>query len=404
MAGCSVDKSASVKQIEFWTLQLSDFAPYINRIIVEYEKTHPDVKIKWVDVPFSEGEKRALVAVMSKEVPDLINMNPSFASTLASRGALVNLKPLIGKEDFDSYLKESWDASAYGDDYFGIPWYITSSVTLYNTAILKKAGLNSGKPPRTFEDMKKISEVIKKRSGKYAFMPNLTENGKMVQIFSRYDIPIVNQDRTKAVFNTKKASEVLDFWKYLYRKDLIPPEALTEGHRASLEKYLSGENAFIFAGANFLKIIKENAPEVYKYTKAAPQITGSNGKVDFALMNLVIPLKSKHPKEAADFGLFLTNAENQLEFSKLAPVLPSNKVALNSPFFKSRKNSDEMQKARALSANQLKRAQKPVPPLPNNKELFEIIDYATQDALLNNKDSKEVLDNAVKEWDKILLN
>ena len=42
---------------------MGDFAPYINEIIQSYEIANPNVKIKWVDVPFSEGEKRTLASI-----------------------------------------------------------------------------------------------------------------------------------------------------------------------------------------------------------------------------------------------------------------------------------------------------------------------------------------------------
>lgn len=39
---------------------MSDFAPYMNKVIKEFEAQNPQIKIKWVDVPFSEGEKELL--------------------------------------------------------------------------------------------------------------------------------------------------------------------------------------------------------------------------------------------------------------------------------------------------------------------------------------------------------
>ena len=58
LSACNVNKQdANVKVIEFWTLQLESFRPYITSMISEYEKQNPNVKIKWVDIPFSEGEK-----------------------------------------------------------------------------------------------------------------------------------------------------------------------------------------------------------------------------------------------------------------------------------------------------------------------------------------------------------
>jgi putative chitobiose transport system substrate-binding protein len=403
LSGCGkAPVNNNIKIIEFWTLQLSDFAPYINKVIADYEKIHPDIKIKWIDVPFSEGEKRSLAAVMSNEVPDVINMNPSFGSTLASRHALLDVKEYIPKKDYNKYIPESWDASRLKNMTFGIPWYITTSVTIYNSQIMKQAGLNPDKPPETYNELRDYAKIIKEKTGKYAFMPNLTEDGQMVKIFNRYDIPIVNKNADKALFNTPKAADIVNFWLDMYKNNYIPPESLTETHRDSLERYQAGESAFILTGANFVKMIKENAPQVYSVTRVAPQITGSNKKVEFALMNLVVPVKSKHPKEAVDFALFVTNSQNQLEFCKLAPILPSTLEAINSDFFEEKPGMDLIGKASALSARQLNNALRPIPPLQNQKDLFQIIDYMTQQVLLGQKSTKPALDEAVKEWDKIL--
>ena len=67
---------------------MSDFAPYINGVISDFEQENPDIKIKWVDIPFSEGEKRTLASVLSDNPPDLVNLNPDFSATLAHKGAL----------------------------------------------------------------------------------------------------------------------------------------------------------------------------------------------------------------------------------------------------------------------------------------------------------------------------
>ena len=55
LTGCTA--KTTEKEITFWTLQMGDFAPYMNEVISSYEKVNPEVKINWIDVPFSEGEK-----------------------------------------------------------------------------------------------------------------------------------------------------------------------------------------------------------------------------------------------------------------------------------------------------------------------------------------------------------
>ena len=85
-------------EVVFWTLQMNDFAPYMNKVIKEFEVQNPEIKIKWVDVPFSEGEKRTLASVLSDNPPDLINLNPDFSALLAQRGALYEIQPEYTKQ------------------------------------------------------------------------------------------------------------------------------------------------------------------------------------------------------------------------------------------------------------------------------------------------------------------
>jgi putative chitobiose transport system substrate-binding protein len=389
-------------EIEFWTLQLNDFSEYMTSIIAEYEKLHPQVKIKWIDVPYSEGEKRALAGVMSNDIPDLINMNPAFGATLATKGALLDIKPFISKENYDKYLPQSWQTSEISGMTYGVPWYITSAITVFNKQILSESGISDFEAIKTYEDLGKIAPVVKAKTGKYILMPNLTENGYILKIFNKYDVPIVDKSMKKALFNTQESVRILNFWTDMYSNKFIPLESITETHRVSLEKYQSGETAYIVAGANFLRMIKENAPEIYKNSEVSPQITGSNGKVDFSLMNLVVPKRSKHPQIAVDFALFLTNPAHQLEFCKLAPVLPSTKQTLDNDFFKNAANTDLIGKGRAISARQLKNALIPAPQLKNQKDLNEIIDFSTQQAMLKEKTSQQALSQAVKDWNQIL--
>ena len=391
-----------ITEIEFWTLQLSGFSGYINSVIREYENLHPGIKIKWIDVPFSEGEKRALAAVLSNNVPDLINMNPDFGATLASKGALTNIKNFINKDEYDNYLSISWQASSIDDFVFGIPWYITSAVTFYNTKILTNAGIRQDEIPKTYSELGEIAYKIKEKTDKYVLMPTLTEDGNMLKFFNKYAVPIVDKTHHKAIFNTKQAIKVLSFWKNLYEKGFIPTESITQGHREALSKFQAGETAFIVAGPNFLKIIKQNSPQIYAKLRVSKQLTGSEHKTDFSLMNLVIPVRSKHPREAARFALFLTNKKNQLKFCKLATILPSEKHALMSKFFIEGNNDDLMVKSRLISAKQLTNSLQPIPPMKNRKDLYEIIDFMTQAVLLGQKAPEEALNSAVLEWNKNL--
>ena len=105
------------------------------------------------------------------------------------------------------------------------------------------------------------------------------------------------------------------------------------------------------ATANFLNMIKENAPTIYEQTDITEQIKGPVGQNDVSVMNFVIPKRAKYKKEALDFCLFLTNSKNQLELARMTNIIATNSDALKNSFYND--NSDLISKARSISAKQL---------------------------------------------------
>ena len=368
-------------EIIFWTLQMSDFSPYMNKVIKEFEEQNPEIKIKWVDVPFSEGEKRTLASVLSDNPPDLINLNPDFSALLAQRGALYE----IDEQYTGQFNKHIINSLKYNGRLYSLPWYATSAVTIYNKKLLSKSG---AKMPETFEDLGEIAPLIKEKTGAYVLLPNITENDTMLRILNKYGVTALN-------INSDQSIQVFDYFKNLYEKDLIPKESVTQTHREALEKYMAEQIVFFQAGANFLNMIKENAPSTYKNTDVAPQITGKLGQNDFSLMNFVIPIRAKHKQEALKFALFLTNYENQLELAKLTNVLAVNEETLKDNFYTTYDKNDLMAKARVISAKQLYEIEPSFKTLKDQKEVNTIVNTAVQQILLNKNTTKNILDDVL---------
>lgn len=386
---CAPKKDTNKNEVIVWTLQMSDFSEYMNGVISEFEAQNPDIKIKWIDVPFSEGEKRTLASVLSDNPPDLINLNPDFSAALAQKGALAE----INTAETSQFNEGILNSLKFNGKLYSIPWYATSAVTIYNKKLMKKAGLDV---PLTYEAAAAAATRIREKTGAYLFLPNITENDTMLKILNKYG---VNSPETIA---DKDSIYVFNYFKNLYAKDLIPKESITQTHREALEKYMS-ENIVLFqAGANFLNMIKENAPSTYKNTDVAPQITGKLGQNDFSLMNFIIPLKAKHKDEALKFALFLTNEENQLELAKLTNVISVNRNALKNEFYTTYTTEDLMSKARVISAEQLNRVEPVFRPSRNQKDINTLINTAAQEVLLNKAPTEQILKKVSKEWKTLL--
>lgn len=380
----------SKQEVVFWTLQMGDFAPYMNEVIWDFETRYPNITIKWVDIPFSEGEKRTLAAILSDNPPDLINLNPDFSAILAQKGALEK----IDRNDLKQFNQEIINSLKYKGELYAIPWYATSAITIFNEDLYDKAGYLL--PPKTYGKLAQISPMIKNKTGAYSFMPTITENDTMLKILNKYGI------NSPENINSKKSVEVFDFYKKLYAQGLIPKETITQTQREALEKYMSGQIVFFQSGANFLNMIKENSPSIYKDTDVAPQIVGDLGQNDFSLMNLVIPLKSSHKQDALKFALFLTNEANQLKLAKLTNVIATNKSALNNDFYTSYDESDLMSKARYFSAKQLDKIQPVLRQNKGQKEINLLINTAVQEILMNKSDTQTILNEVSKKWETII--
>lgn len=383
-------KQEDKKIVTFWTLQMNDFAPYMNEVISNFEKENPEIKINWIDVPFSEGEKRTLAAVLSDSPADLINLNPDFSAILAEKGVLEE----ISEDDTEQYKESILNALKFNGKLYALPWYATSAITIYNKDLLNSIG---EKTPAHYEDLLAISKKIKSSKNIYAFMPTITENDTMYKILNKYGVNSADK------INSKESEEVFKFYKNLYQNDLIPKESITQTQREALEKYMSENIIFFMSGANFLNMIKENAPSVYKKTDVAPQIKGKLGQNDFSCMNLVIPTRAKNKKEALKFALYLTNSENSLKLGKLANVLTANKISLEDEFYRVYDENDLMSKARVISAKQLEEIEPPARPQKSQKEINLLINTTVQQILLNKISTEKGLENLSKEWAKLQL-
>ncbi len=392
------DAADGQQEIEFWTMQLQPkFTDYFNTLISEYEAEHPGTTVRWVDVPWADMQSKILAAVTAGDVPDVVNLNPDFASQLASRNAWLSLDDKVPADARDAYLPKIWQASTLNGSTFAIPWYLTTGVSIYNTELLQQAGISA--PPQTYEELATVAQAVKERTGKYAFFVTFVpqDSAEVLQSFIQMGVPLLDESG-QAAFNTPEGKAVFQYWTDLFKNGLLPREVLTQGHRRAIELYQAGEIAILSSGAEFLNTIATNAPTIAEVSASAPQVTGETGKKNVAVMNLVVPSGSDAPDAAVDFALFVTNDENQLEFAKAANVLPSTVKALSDPYFTEPNESSPVTKARSVSAQQMTEAEVLIPATEGIKDLQQIIYENLQAAMLDQKTVDQAIADAETAW------
>lgn len=396
-------RPAPTPELDFWTMQLQpQFTEYFKGAIATFEQQNPGSMVNWTDVPWEAMESKILTAVSAKTAPDVVNLNPSFASQLAGRKAWLDLNQAIPAETRSQYLPNIWQASTLDGMSFGIPWYLTTAVTIYNRDLLKAAGIET--PPQTYAELADVAQKIKDKTGKSAFFVTFVpgDSGEVLESLVQMGVQLVDS-QGKAAFNSPEGKAAFQYWVDLYQKGLLPPEVLTQGHRHAIDLYQSGETAILSSSAEFFKNIANNAPTIAQVSAAAPQITGKTGKRKVAVMNIVIPKDSDKPEEAVKFALFITNTENQLAFAKAANVLPSTIAAVEqfSQFLAQKSDATPMEQALKISADQLQTAEVLVPAIKNLSQLQKLIYENLQAAMLKQKTVEQALQDAATAWNQL---
>ncbi len=397
----SQQATSGTPEVEFWTMQLSpQFDDYFKTLIASFEQANPGMKVRWVDVPWAAMESKILTAVSAKTAPDVVNLNPNFASQLAEKGAWMELDGKVTAEQRSQYLPKIWQSSTLDNKSFGIPWYLTTRVAIYNQDLLSQAGVSQ--PPATYAELAQAAKQIKAKTGKYAFFATLVpeDSGEVLESLVQMGVTLVDA-QGKAAFNTPEGKAAFQYWVDLYKNGLLPKEALTEGHRHAIDLYQQGQTAILASGAEFLNTIAKNAPAIAKVSRSAPQITGTTGKKNVAVMNVVIPKDTDQPDAALKFALYVTNNANQLAFAKAANVLPSTQEALKDSYFATAPaNATPVDQARLVSASQLKDAEVLIPAMKNGKQLQKLIYENLQGAMLGKKTVDQAINDAAQAWNQ----
>ena len=361
--------------------------------------------MRWTDVPWASVERKLLAAVFARTAPDLVNLNPPFAANLASKGGLLDLAGVLPPAAAAAYLPAIWDAGRQDGVQFAIPWYLTARISMANRRLLEQAGVDH--PPQHWDQLPAFAERVRRRTGRYALFMTVVpdDSAELLETLVQMGVKLLDPQR-RAAFDTAAGRQAFAFWTDLYRRGLLPREVVSQGYRRAIELYQSGDLALVATGPDFLRNLQTNAPGVAAVTTPSAPMTGSDGTANVAVMNLVVPKQSPVAAWAADFALFLTNANNQLRFANEARVLPSATAALEQLQAALQQEQGQaggerlVQRARLLSAEALERARVLVPATPGVKRLQAILYTQLQRAMLGQLESDVALATAATEWNR----
>jgi putative chitobiose transport system substrate-binding protein len=386
------------RTLVFWTMQLAPFhSVFVESMLRDFERGHPGVTVKWVDVPWSEMERKMLASMAAGTAPDVVNLNPQFSAKLAEFSALADPREHLSQAVIDSYLPSAWNGNRLAGRPFGLPWYLTSNLTLVNRSLFQAAGID---PPQRLADLVPSARQLKARTGQYAYFPALDGSAPLEMAVSVAGALPTRQNCEPDFL--RDVAPLFDTYRTLYAEGLVPKSILTEGHRSAVAAFLSQQVAMVSTGMQFLGQVKNGNPALYGRIDVYPQLGGDRAPPNIAAMNVAVPNTAKDRALAFALAAFVTNPRNQLALAQRVPILPSTTASYDDPFFQRPTGDPLLDKARTLSIAQVKSGAVLVPPIAGYNRLRTSFLRQLQSTIAGRVQTRQALATVDREWRHIL--
>lgn len=370
-----------------WSLK-ANFQEYFETLIKDFEAKNPGTKVNWIDQPADGYADKLSADAAGGTLPDVINLDPGSAYPLAQAGMLMNLTEADPNAAKD-FLPDAWDAMTWKSlgGAFGYPWYLNTGPALFNKASFTQAGLDPAKLPTTYDELfDQANTMTTATNHQVAMMGQLP----VIEDFGMYGVELMNSDQTQYTFNNAKGVEFVNKYKELYANGGLPPEALSQTYTGTDAAFKAGKTAYMPGSAFNVKQIREEAPTLYSTLAVEPLIT--NAKPNMYIQNVAVAAGTKNPATAIAFAKFVTNADNQLAFSKVVNIFPSTAGTLNDPYF-TQSDGTEDGDLRVMCAEQIGKAAVYSPPTFTEAMKVELREQVGQ-AITGDKSIQDALDAA----------
>jgi len=123
----------------------------IEKVIKAFEVENPGIKVENIAIPFGQIRQQVVTMVAGGNAPDVIQLAANMPFELAAMDSLEPLEKYIT----DVYLQDNWQAAIEGGmcdgKLYAVPWGINYMGFWYNKKLMKEAGLDPNKPPKTWD-------------------------------------------------------------------------------------------------------------------------------------------------------------------------------------------------------------------------------------------------------------
>ena len=159
-AGCERASSPEIV-LRFWAMGRE--GEVVTALLPEFERTHPGIRVKVQQLPWTAAHEKLLTAFAGDVTPDICQLGNTWVPELVALDALEPLDRYVASSpvvDATDYFAGIWDTNRIGGKLYGVPWYVDTRLVFYRRDLLHDAGFPA--PPRSWQEWTQMLAAIER--------------------------------------------------------------------------------------------------------------------------------------------------------------------------------------------------------------------------------------------------
>ncbi|MBX5457916.1 MAG: sugar ABC transporter substrate-binding protein [Thermogemmatispora sp.] len=319
------------------TLTFWSWVPNLQQAIDLFEKSHPNIKIKWQNVGSGGTEYTKLTTALKagSGAPDVVQIEYAYLPQYILSGKLVDLSQYGANDVKDQFVPWTWAQVSSGGKVYAIPQDTGPMGLLYREDIFKKYNLPV---PTTWDQYAQEAIQLHKANPKIYITDFSASDGPWFfsLLWQAGSQPfVVNGTTIKIHLDDAAALKVANYWGNLVKSGAVSTAAdWNNDWYAALQ---NGTLATWITAAWAPSDLEGFAPKSVGLWRAAPLPQWSAGEqvsANWGGSTDAVTTQCQHPAEAAEFVKWLnTNPESVKILTQKLYLFPSQKSALQDPSF-----------------------------------------------------------------------
>lgn len=313
--------------LDFWT---SGTAPAqkkaTNKLIAEFEKSHPDINVNLQIFPFDEYFQKLSISFGANNAPDVFWVDSTLTESYGQLGVLLPLDDYLPDDAAEDFYEAPLEDMTYEGEIQSIARHQSTEGLAYLEDVMAKAGV---KPPDSYEDswtweefVNSMGQVVKSGQTDWGYV---TQYG--IGLYSAYPIiyamggSLFNPDEGKFVgyMDSEATTEALEKYTSLYdEKGMAPLEVLPD-------MLATKKVAFLQTNPFTLAYLQEQYPDLK--IGMAPLPCNDECAVASGGWHIGISRATDTPDEAWEFVDALAGPEGSTTWIDITRYMPARKSA-----------------------------------------------------------------------------